>query len=120
MLKNNRISTDVYSKQTDTPRYLDSKSCHPTHVKSGISYGQALRIRRIYDSDEVFKERLKEREGNLVKRGFSEELEFRTSFRKRFNNHRSSLVRYKKGQRGIPGEHFMHIFMKRDTKVLKI
>ena len=74
MLKNNRISTDVYSKQTDTHQYLDSRSCHPTHVKRGIPYGQALRMRRICDSDEVFKERLKELEGNLVKRGFKKNL----------------------------------------------
>ena len=74
MLKNNRISTDVYSKQKDTHQYLDSKSCHLTHVKRGISYGQALRMRRICDTDEVFKERLEELEGNLVKRGFKKNL----------------------------------------------
>ena len=28
-----------------------------------------------------------------------------TSFRQRFNNHKSSAMRYDKGQRGIPGEH---------------
>ena len=34
-----------------------------------------------------------------------------TSFRKRFNNHKSSLVRYGKGQRGIAGEHlYAHFF----------
>ena len=58
----------------DTHQYLDSKSCHPTHVKRGIPYGQALWMRQIYDSDKVFKERLKELEGNLVKRGFKKNL----------------------------------------------
>ena len=34
-----------------------------------------------------------------------------TSFRKRFNNHKSSLVRHRKGQRGITGEHlYAHFF----------
>ena len=34
-----------------------------------------------------------------------------TSFRKRFNNHKSSLVRYGKGQRGISGEHlYAHFY----------
>ena len=34
-----------------------------------------------------------------------------TSFRKRFNNHKSSLVRYGMGQRGIPGKHlYEHVF----------
>ena len=33
------------------------------------------------------------------------------SFRKRFNNHKSSLIRYGKGQRGISGEHlYAHFF----------
>ena len=40
-IKDNRISTDVYCKPTDTHQYLDSKSCHPSHVKKGIPYGQA-------------------------------------------------------------------------------
>ena len=40
-IKDNRISTDVYCKPTDTHQYLDSKSCHPRHVKNGIPYGQA-------------------------------------------------------------------------------
>ena len=34
-----------------------------------------------------------------------------TLFRKRFNNHKSSLVRYGKGQRGISGEHlYAHFY----------
>lgn len=35
-----------------------------------------------------------------------------TSFRKRFNNHKSSLTRYGKGQRNIPGAHlYAHFFV---------
>ena len=33
-----------------------------------------------------------------------------TEFRKRFNNHKSSINRYGKGQRGICGEHLYAIF----------
>ena len=33
------------------------------------------------------------------------------SFRKRFNNHKSSLLRYGKGKKGMPGEHlYSHFF----------
>ena len=39
-------------------KYLDYRSCHPKHVKMGIPYGQALRLRRICELDEVFEERL--------------------------------------------------------------
>ena len=41
-LRDTRISTDVYCKETDTHQYLEYKSCHPKHVKMGIPYGQAL------------------------------------------------------------------------------
>ena len=66
----NGLVTDVYSKPTDAHHYLDHRSCHPNHVKKGIPYGQALRLRRICDSDEVFDKRLKDLKGHLVKREF--------------------------------------------------
>ena len=37
-IKENRIITDVYCKETDTYQYLDYRSCHPKHVKMGIPY----------------------------------------------------------------------------------
>ena len=43
-LKNNKLSTDIYSKPTDTHQYLNYTSCHPSHVKRGIPYGQALKL----------------------------------------------------------------------------
>ena len=77
-IKDNRISTDVYCKQTETHQYLDSKSCHPRHVKNGIPYGQSLRVRRICNSDEVFDKRLKELKGQFVNfrelRGFKKNM----------------------------------------------
>ena len=54
-------------------QYLDSKSCHPRHVKEAIPYGQALRLRRICSSDNIFDERVKELKGNLFKRGFKKD-----------------------------------------------
>ena len=35
-IMDNKIITDVYSKETDTHQYLDHRSCHPKHVKMGI------------------------------------------------------------------------------------
>ena len=63
------ICTDVYSKLTDTHQHLDSKSCHPRHVKEAIPYGQALRLKRICSLDNIFDKRVKELKGNLYKRG---------------------------------------------------
>ena len=44
-VKDKRILTDVYSKPTDTYQYLQYGSCHPRHVKQGITYGQASRVK---------------------------------------------------------------------------
>ena len=60
--------TDVYSKPTDAHQYLNFKCCHPPHVRRGIPYGQALRIKRICYSYETFESRLGELKGFLVKR----------------------------------------------------
>ena len=54
--------TDVYSKRTDAHQYLNSKSCHPPHVKRGIPYGQGLRFKHICDSNEGF-----ERNGDMIR-----------------------------------------------------
>ena len=67
------ICTHVYSKPTDTHQYLDSKSCRPRHVKEAIPYGQALILRRICSSENIFDERVKELKGNLFKRGFKKD-----------------------------------------------
>ena len=42
-----------------------------------------------------------------------------TSFRKRFNNHKSSMIRLGKGQRGIPGEHLYKHFLEHEHKGLE-
>ena len=73
-IKENRVITDAYCKKTDTHQYLDYRSCHPKHVKMGIPYGQALRLRRIYELDEVFEEKLGELRRYLLKRGFRTEV----------------------------------------------
>ena len=63
----------MYSKPTGTCQYLDSKSCHPRHVKKAIPHGQALRLKRICSSDNIFDEQVKELKGNLYKRGFKKD-----------------------------------------------
>ena len=64
------ISTDVFSKPTDTHQYLDYRSSHPRHVRQAIPYGQALRLRRICSSERKFDQRIEEFKGYLNKRGF--------------------------------------------------
>ena len=82
------------------------------YVREGISFKDSSENQQYYvnydfdcDSNEVVyliecKKCLKLYVGSTI-----------TSFRMRFNNHKSSLVGYGKGQRGIAGEHlYAHFF----------
>ena len=53
-LKDNAITTSLYTKETDTLSYLDYSSCHPKSCKNGIPYSQFLRLRRICSEDDDF------------------------------------------------------------------
>ena len=52
--KDNGLETDLFEKETETHQYLHSTSCHTYHTKSGIPYGEALRIRRIVSEEASF------------------------------------------------------------------
>ena len=41
-----RIQTDLFTKPTDSHRYLDYQSCHPKSIKDSIPFSQYLRICR--------------------------------------------------------------------------
>ena len=73
MLNNGVISTDLFSKPTDKHQYLFHTSCHPNSCKKGIPFGQALRIRRICSTEDLFEKRAKEFCGYLIKRGYNAE-----------------------------------------------
>ena len=73
LIEDGLFHTDVYSKPTDAHQYLNYKSCHSPHVKRGIPYGQALRFKRICDSNEGFERRLDDLRGFLVNTGYDKE-----------------------------------------------
>ena len=58
-LKDNKIHTTVYSKPTDSHLYLQADSCHHLPSSLGIQKGVALRLRRIYSTDEEFNNKSK-------------------------------------------------------------
>ena len=64
-LNNGRITTDLYTKPTNSHNYLPWDSCHPTGTKKGIPYSQALRIRRICSEQGDFNKRLYQLGGYL-------------------------------------------------------
>jgi hypothetical protein len=63
------LSTDLYSKPTDTNQYLLPSSCHPPHVTTSIPHSQALKIRRICSTGKSLKKRLGQLKNNLKRRG---------------------------------------------------
>ena len=67
----NSITTDLFSKPTDTHQYLHSSSCHPRHCKTGIAFSQALRLRRICSNNSDFSRHTQVLKNNLVTRGHS-------------------------------------------------
>ena len=64
------LSTDVYYKTTDTHQYLESSSCHPSHVKNSIFYSQGLRLKRIVSSEDNINIRLEELKTWMTRRGY--------------------------------------------------
>ena len=71
--KNSTLETDLYCKDTDRNQYLHAKSCHRYVYKKYISFGPAIRLRRIISNDIVLDERLKELETWFTNRGYNSE-----------------------------------------------
>jgi len=65
---NNKLTTTVYSKPTNSHMYLHGQSCHPSSSINGISIGVATRLRRICSSDDEFDTKAKEYKGFLAAR----------------------------------------------------
>lgn len=91
---NGELSTDLYSKPTDTNQYLLPSSCHPPHVTKSIPYSQALRLRRICSTDDSFKRRLGKLKGHLRRRGYRNN-NIKKNFQKAQQTSRSTLLQYK-------------------------
>ena len=66
---NNKISTDLFIKSTDTHQYLPHTSCHPSHIKKSIPFSLALCIHRICSTTEKFQQRTNKLLEFLCKRG---------------------------------------------------
>jgi peptide-methionine (R)-S-oxide reductase len=92
------LSTDLYSKPTDTNQYLLPSSCHPPHVTKSIPYSQAVRMRRICSTDKSLKKRLGQLKNHLKRRGYKQSI-IKKSFSKAHDISRSSLLQHKEKQK---------------------
>ena len=57
-LQNRQLTTDLYTKPTDTHNYLRYDLAHTPSCKKGIPYGQFLRIKKNCQTTEKFQQRL--------------------------------------------------------------
>lgn len=68
--ENGYISTDLYTKPTDSHLYLHYSSFHPKHQKRSLPYSQALRLRRICSTDSLFDQASQTLIKNFTLRGY--------------------------------------------------
>ena len=66
----NKLSTDLYTKQTDSHSYLRYDSAHPPHCKKGLPYSQFLRIRRICTNEKDYDKHANEMKNQFKNRGY--------------------------------------------------
>lgn len=74
ILENERLKTDLCTKNTDKYQYLSATSCHPNSVKRAIPYGLGVRVKRICSSDKDYKTRRNEIKTHLQNRGYRSSL----------------------------------------------
>ena len=68
------ITSDLFTKPTDTHQYLLPSSDHPPHVHRHLPFGLGMRLRAIVSDDANLEDRLAELTGFLKARGYSEDL----------------------------------------------
>ena len=74
-IKEGKIETDLYRKETDKPTALLPSSAHPGHITPNIVYSMGFRLLRICSSQSSFDSRLKElKENFLLPRGYKPSL----------------------------------------------
>ena len=72
--RDNRISTSIYYKDTDSHSYLNFSSSHPSSCKSSIPYSQFLRLRKICSENDDFDIEGTKMETFFVARGYPNDL----------------------------------------------
>ena len=71
IVDDDRISSDLYTKPTDSHQYLLPSSNRPPHVQEHLPYGFALRNCQIIPFDDQLRTRLGELKGFLLDRGYN-------------------------------------------------
>ena len=70
IFKDNGITTDLYTKPTDTHNYLRYDSAHNPSVTKGLPYGQFLRLRRICQTNDMYNKHANEMIVDFTRQGY--------------------------------------------------
>ena len=69
-IQENKLTTSVHYKPTDSHSYLSYSSSHPSHVKNSIPYSQFLRLRRLCSNNLDFQSKCSEMSTFFSDRGY--------------------------------------------------
>ena len=73
-IREGKIHTDLYRKETDRNQYLLPTSCHPKQVTKSIPFSLGLRIFRVCSDEKDRDQRLSERKKRLLDRDYNEDM----------------------------------------------
>ena len=73
-IKNNKLYTKIYRKQTNQYSFLHIDSEHPKSLKVSISYIQGIRIKRICTTSQDFEYHCKELKQRFLEHRYNSEL----------------------------------------------
>ena len=93
-VKEGNMTTDLYSKPTDTRQYLSPSSCYHKHCFKSIPFSQAIRVKRICSTVETTKQRLGDLRHHLKKRGYNDKV-IESGFSKAIEINGNDLLEYK-------------------------
>ena len=65
-IKEGKVETDLYRKDTAKPRALLPSSAHPNYITSNIIYSMGFRLLRICSNESTFENRLKELKNDFL------------------------------------------------------
>ena len=71
IVREGKLITELYVKQTDSHKYFHPSSCYPYHCTKSISYSQSLRINLIGSEYVSFNLRCNKLEEWLIKRNYN-------------------------------------------------
>ena len=69
-IHNNKLMTQLYTKPTDKKQYLHFYSNHVSHIKKGIPYAQALRLKRIITDNNIFLQEIASLRNRFLSRSY--------------------------------------------------